>query len=312
MKIVQAFILIFVALHLLSSCQTHEKDALATEATNLISYPADEMSSVPPADKKLPPSLKSEEVFEEENAEYVEEKVKESNAENIQSAATSEVSEKKIIKDGNMSIIVNDIVASKTSLDKLLIKFNAYYESENLYNTDQSISYSLKIRIPYNNFEKLIQAIESGQDEVKNKRIDARDVTEEFIDIESRLENKRAYLIRYKELLAKATQVKDILEIEENIRVLQEEIESVEGRLKYLSNQISLSTLDINLVKEKEFIFKATPKDKFSERLKTSLSNGWHSVVDAVLWLITLWPLMLVLLLILLFIRRFVKRRRIK
>jgi len=200
------------------------------------------------------------------------------------------VGKKKIIKDGNISVKTSDINLSKKGINDLLKKLNAYYESEDLQNNDQTISYNLKIRVPAENFEKLILSIENGKDEIKSKSIQARDVTEEFIDVETRLANKREYLKRYKELLSKASTVKDILAIEENIRTLQEEIESKEGRLKYLSDQVSFSTLDINLYKEKEFIYKPQPQDKFSERVKTSLSNGWTSVVNFVLWIITVWP----------------------
>jgi hypothetical protein len=42
-------------------------------------------------------------------------------------------------------------------------------------------------------FEALIGALENGEDEVKSKYIQARDVTEEYIDVESRLNNERAY-----------------------------------------------------------------------------------------------------------------------
>ncbi len=122
--------------------------------------------------------------------------------------------------------------------------------------------------------------------------------------------NKREYLKRYKELLSKASSVKDIVTIEENTRVLQEEIESKEGRLKYLSDQVSFSTLNINLYKEKEFIYKPQPQDKFSERVKTSLSNGWSSFVNLILWTITIWPNLLLMLFAFFIIRRSIKKRK--
>jgi len=248
--------------------------------------------------KFTPPTIADEEVVEAEN----------SKTETLGDKST--VSKKKIIKDGNISVKTNDINSSKKGIDDLLKKLNAYYESEDLQNNDQAISYDLKIRVPAVNFEKLISNIENGKDEIKSKSIQARDVTEEYVDIETRLTNKREYLKRYKELLSKASTVKDILAIEENIRTLQEEIESKEGRLKYLSDQVSFSTLEINLYKEKEFIYKPQPQDKFSERVKTSLSNGWTSVVNFVLWTITIWPYIILTLVGFFVIRRVIKKRK--
>lgn len=220
------------------------------------------------------------------------------------------VKEKKIIKDGTVSVKTNDIAASKKNIDELIKKLNGYYEVEDLQNTDQSISYDLKIRVPADNFEKLISNIENGKDELTSKSIQARDVTEEFVDITTRLANKREYLKRYKELLSKASTVKDILAIEENIRVIEEEIESTEGRLKYLSDQVSFSTLNLNLYKEKEYIYKAREQDKFSERIKNSISEGWTSIVDFLLWLFSIWPFIILITGIVYIVRKIRRKRK--
>ncbi len=291
-------VLIFTVLTILFSCNSKQEEKQGYEEGNGNAV-AMELSVPPPMVKTVkftPPVVVDDEEVTNSKAETLGDK--------------TTVRKKKIIKDGNISVKTNDINASKKSIDDLLKKLNAYYESEDLQNNDQTISYDLKIRVPADNFEKLISSIENGKDEIKSKSIQARDVTEEFIDIETRLSNKREYLKRYKELLSKASSVKDILAIEENIRTLQEEIESKEGRLKYLSDQVSFSTLDINLYKEKEFIYKPQPQDKFSERVKTSISNGWTSVVNFVLWSITIWPYIIVTLVGYFVIRRVIKKRK--
>lgn len=219
---------------------------------------------------------------------------------------------KKIIKDGNISVKTNDIAISKKNIDELLKKLNAYYETEDLQNNDQAISYNLKIRVPAANFEKLISSIENGKDELTSKNIQARDVTEEFVDITTRLANKREYLKRYKELLSKASTVKDILAIEENIRVIEEEIESKEGRLKYLSDQVSFSTLALNLYKEKEYVYKPQAQDKFSERIKNSISEGWTSIIDFLLWTIAIWPFIILITGIVYIVRKIKRKRKNK
>lgn len=222
------------------------------------------------------------------------------------------VKEKKIIKDGTVSVKTNDIAISKKNIDELLKKLNGYYETEDLQNNDQAISYNLKIRVPADNFEKLISSIENGKDELTSKNIQARDVTEEFVDITTRLANKREYLKRYKELLSKASTVKDILAIEENIRVIEEEIESTEGRLKYLSDQVSFSTLALNLYKEKEYVYKPQAQDKFSERIKNSISEGWTSIVDFLLWLFSIWPFIILITGIVYIVRKIKRKRKNK
>jgi len=202
---------------------------------------------------------------------------------------------KKIIKDGTLSIKVDDLEKAKRDSDSLVAVFNGYYGSENIWNDDNATTYSLTVRIPAVSFELFIAAMESGGGQVTNKSINTRDVTTEFIDLESRLENKREYLARYRELLKQAKTVKDILEIEQQIRVIVEEIESSEGRLKYLSDQVSYSTLNLTLTKEKGYTFHPAVKGSFAERLKRSLSGGWNGLVSFALILIRLWPAWIIL-----------------
>lgn len=219
---------------------------------------------------------------------------------------------KKLIKDGNMRIKTNDIEASKNQLDGLLKQFEGYYESENLENDDQSTRYNLKVRLPAPQFEGFIAALETGGDEVKSKYIQTRDVTEEYIDVVTRLKNERAYMARYQALLAKASTVKDILSIEESIRKLQEEIESREGRLKYLNDQIGFSTLHLELYKEKPYKYASKQRDPFGERVKQSLSNGWSFIVGLALLLVAMWPLWLIGAGVVVLVRRIRKQRKEK
>jgi nitrate reductase NapE component len=206
---------------------------------------------------------------------------------------TSVNSKKKIIKDGRMGLRVKNLENSKQKIDALIKKYNGYVANENFNNTDYESSFNLKIRIPSLVFDGFIDEIEKGNEEVTFKSIDARDVTEQFIDLETRLKNKKNYLVRYGELLKQAKSVEEILQIEEKIRGLEEEIESTEGKLKYLSDQVSFSTLDLTISKEKDFQFNPGKRLNFFERLKQSLSKGWYGFVSFILFIFRLWPFLI-------------------
>ena len=222
------------------------------------------------------------------------------------------IDKKKIIKDGRMGIKVSDLAKTKAKMDVLVKSQGGYYDSESLTNSDFESSYNLKVRIPGNNFEKFIAGIESEEGEILYKTIDARDVTDQFIDLETRLNTKRNYLARYNELLKKAQAVKDILEIEEKVRGLEEEIDSTMGRLKYLSDQVDYSTLDLTITKEKDFKYKPTNRDSFIEQLKQSISKGWYGFIDFILFLFNIWPFILVAGLIVYIWKRFKLRLKFR
>lgn len=201
---------------------------------------------------------------------------------------------KKIIKDGRIGLKVSDLESAKLNVDALLSKYGGYYAKEIFKNTDWESSYLLTIRVSSVHLEKMISDIEIDNGEILYKEIEARDVTDQFIDLQTRLENKRSYLLRYNELLKKANSIKEILEIEEKIRGLEEEIESTTGKLKYISDLVDYSTLNLTLSKQKDLKFKPVNQYKFFERLKQSLSRGWYSFINVLLFIVKLWPLWIV------------------
>ena len=228
----------------------------------------------------------------------------------LKNTAESDVIKKKIIKDGRLGMDVRNLSASKTNIDTIVRNLGGYYDNESLSNNDYATAYDLKIRIPSDKFEILIEKIESGEGEVSYKEIDARDVTEEFIDLETRLGNKQKYLTRYQELLRNAKNIKEILDIEEKIRVLEEEIESTTGRLKYLNDQVNYSSLELNISQKKAFKYTPPFRQNFFEKLKQSLSRGWYGFVDLFFFLLSNWAVLILLAVLIWLWIKYRKRRK--
>ncbi len=226
-------------------------------------------------------------------------------------APNSTPQQEKIIKEGNISIESKDLRKSKENIEALIQNHHAYKDNETFSNNIGSASYDFKIRIPSENFEKFVADLEIGTDQIIHKNIYTRDATAEYVDIATRLNNKRAYLQRYQELLSKANKIEDILAIQEEARSLQEEIESSEARLKTIDNKATYSTLDIKLFSEK--VLQSDLKEVgFFEKVKHSLGNGWDTFIEFVLWIISVWPGIIVLLIALIVLLRVRRRIRVK
>jgi len=295
-------LLVTVAM-LMLACQSKKENDTANDnnydiSTMDLSMPAPPACAAPPIHttvKFVPPVIKDDAVEET----------------SVPSAAKSTLfKNKKIIKDGTMSVKVNNIELAKKRIDRIVKTFNAYYENESFVNNDLQVSYDLKIRVPAKQFESFLQESEKGDGEITQKNINARDVTEEYVDGETRLNSKRLFRTRYNELLSRAGKVDDILAIEENIRLLQEEIESQEGHLKFLDDQVMYSTLEINLFTEKVIVTTPPVKESFFQRFKTSLSNGWNLFVSAILWCVTQWPWIVLFVVFVALVSWYLKRRK--
>jgi len=220
--------------------------------------------------------------------------------------------EKKIIKDGRIGVSVDDLEASKSRVDSLVRSKKGFYANDRFDDSDYESSYVLKIRIPSSEFENFVAELGTYNGKINYKEINSRDVTSQFIDLETRLTNKRKYLEKYRDLLKSAKTVKDILQIENEIRKLEEEIESTIGQLNYLKDLVGYSTLDLVLTKKKDFKYEPEAQGSFIERLKESLSNGWKAGVNFVLILFALWPLWIILPVMIYMIRWIRKKNKKK
>jgi hypothetical protein len=206
--------------------------------------------------------------------------------------------EKKIIRNGNLTIESKDLKSSRTRLDTLVVFYSGYISSESFNDQEDQLSYNLTCRIPAEKFDLFISGVESGPDKIVSKSVNANDVTEQYYDVKIRLENERQVEKRYLELLGQARTVKDILNIEEKLGKVRQEIESKEGRLRYLDDRVSYSTLNIWIYQKKDRKYEPDDRDGFGQRLKKSLHKGWQGFVDFILFFLNLWPLWIVGLLV--------------
>lgn len=105
-------------------------------------------------------------------------------------------------------------------------------------------------------------------------------------------------------MLNKAVTVEDILKIEKQIGELRTEIESIEGRFKYLNDRISYSTLTIIFYEQTNSSF------GFSSKFGQALINGWDNVLWVLIGLVNLWPFLIILVLVFIILLRKKKNKK--
>lgn len=108
---------------------------------------------------------------------------------------------------------------------------------------------------------------------------------------------------RYRELLQKAETVSDIINVEDKIRRLQEEIESQEARLKYLSSQVEMSEIRIDIYEVIKTGYVPERSTGFISILLKSLHDGLNGMIFVFFWIVRLWPLWLTYIIIRLIIK---------
>jgi Domain of unknown function (DUF4349) len=120
------------------------------------------------------------------------------------------------------------------------------------------------VRVPVSQFDGFLDGVvQLGV--ADHRDVQSQDTTEEFVDLGSRLKNKQALEARLLELVAKrGDAIKDVLALEAELSRVREEIERLEGRLRFLSDRVALTTVEIVAYERFDF---SPPEEKFLSKL---------------------------------------------
>ena len=224
----------------------------------------------------------------------------------VDEAIPTENTPRRIIKTGRIEMQVDDVASSTRTIEALAETHQGYITQQETVSSNYRKGTNLVLRVDATAFDQAMADILAEGLHVNRQTVEAKDVTEEFVDIEIRLQTKKDVRDRYIDILRnKAKTVEEVLLAEEQIRKIQEEIESAEGRLKYLRSQTSMSTIYVDLYQEVDY--EPTPpslRDSFWKRFGRGLANGWTGIGEFFVAMANLWPLVLVMIALLIWLRR--------
>lgn len=215
-----------------------------------------------------------------------------------------------LVKNIKYYFQVEDVDKTASAIQLSTIRNKGYISGSN-FSTESGVKrYTITVRVPSAALSLIEQTIDQQTVYLNYRTATTEDVTQEYIDIETRLKTKKEVLTRYINVLRnQAKNVKDVLEAEGQIRVLQEEIEVQEGRLRYLKNQISYSTIQLEFYQESTI--KTDPnviKRSFFSDIIDAFVNGWNGILHLIVGLVALWPLLIIFTIIVVLLRRLYKR----
>ena len=217
----------------------------------------------------------------------------------------------KIIKSATARYKVDNVKVATRNIKRIAGRYKAYISDLRYTNDLYKKENRFTIKIPQQYFDSMMDSIGYIVDFVEYENITTKDVTEEYIDIQTRLNTKLEVKSRYEAIMRKnAKTIDEILATEEKLRVIQEEIESSQGRLKYLSNKVSYSTIQIDLYETVAYTEEPESYSKtFLSKSKEGLSFGWIAIEGFVVGLLYVWPLIIIGVVVFFLIR---KRLRIR
>lgn len=159
--------------------------------------------------------------------------------------------------EARLTLQVEKLADARTQVRKLVEQYGGNVTSDELSAASEYEEASFELRIPSTNVYKFLDGID-GIGKTLAREVKARDVGKEYHDDLILLENLERTMHRYEELLAKAQDVKDMLEIESQLSRVRTQIEQVKGNLQWLKDRVARSTVYLRIVP-------ARPGDSFHE-----------------------------------------------
>jgi hypothetical protein len=160
--------------------------------------------------------------------------------------------ERLIIRTGNISMVVEDTRATQRTIEDMVAGMasdGAFVVSSDEYGGTEGIQpqVTMSIRVPAAHFDRVMDRLAGLAEQVNSRNESAQDVTEEYVDLEARLESLETARQRLLQIMEEARSTKDLLEAEQQLTQREAEIESIKGRMQYLEESAQLSSIWIDL-----------------------------------------------------------------
>ncbi|MBQ4331439.1 MAG: DUF4349 domain-containing protein [Spirochaetaceae bacterium] len=150
--------------------------------------------------------------------------------------------ERKLIKTGSISLEVEQLASAEEAVLEWCQSFGGYVASSFNHETNAAFT----VRIPAVHFDAAMAAA-GNLGRVRSRNVSTQDVSEQFYDLQTRLDTRKILRDRLQSYLAQAKNMEDLLHIERELNSTLTEIESMKGRMRRLSNQIDYSTITVDL-----------------------------------------------------------------
>ena len=193
----------------------------------------------------------------------------------------------KIIREGTIEFETKDLKSSRQFVADLCKKFESYIQEESNRHSSHQLATETILRIPAEKYDAVVALLEDHAFSLTQKNIKVIDVTDEFVDVQARLKAKYELERRYLELLKRAKNVEEVLAVEAQMSGVRYEIESMEGRMRSLSDRITFSTLNLSFY---QTITNPGTGPTYASKMLNALQSGWDILLSISVGVVFLWP----------------------
>lgn len=142
---------------------------------------------------------------------------------------------------------VEDYAKAQSEIRNLVALTGGYIVEFSENQSQHELGGNFILKVPAAGFSPFLDKLEQLKPKSMQRTIQGQDVSEEYVDLESRLKVKEAMEARYLKFVEEATQTSQLVKFVNELERIQTEIEQIKGRMRYIDSNVAYSTVEIRL-----------------------------------------------------------------
>lgn len=198
-----------------------------------------------------------------------------------------------IIRTVTMNLAVGNVQETFHKVEQLVAEQRGYLAGSQIRQDGDRMMATMTLRVPADpaTYQATLERLRGLAERVVDEQAQAQDVTEEYVDIESRLRNLRATEESLLGLLSKAQRIEDIINIQRELTNVRGQIEQIQGRKQALERRADMATINLTLREVGAFSRPGwSPGQTFEEAVR-ALGAALRGIVAFLIWLLVFSPI---------------------
>jgi hypothetical protein len=229
-------------------------------------------------------------------------------------APQADVSNRLVIQESDVSLLVKDVVDTRNKILQFATSKGGYMVTASTSNPQDAPTANVTIRIPSDKLQESLDFFHSLSVKVVSENLLGQDVTDQYVDIDTRIKLLESTKARYEDILSKATEINDITNLTSQILNIQSQIDSYKGQQSSLEKNAKLAKLTVYMSTD-EIALPYAPSDTFRPNVifklaVRSLVKSLRSIATYFIWIVVYSVVWVPLLLLYVFIRNRMRMRQ--
>ncbi|RED36893.1 DUF4349 domain-containing protein [Paenibacillus sp. VMFN-D1] len=198
---------------------------------------------------------------------------------------------KKLIYKAHLVMEIQDYAKAQTEVRNMVTLSGGYIVNFSETDSASERGGTFILKVPASGFSSFLNRLEQIKHDSLQRSIEGQDVSEEYVDLQARLKAKQVMEEQYIAFMKKATKTSDLVAFAKELERVQEEIEQIKGRMRYIDQNVAYSTVELRIYQPEKTLPKAEPDRQqapLGKRAGDALQGSMDVLTQIVQWIIVI------------------------